>query len=90
MNTKQKLANAKQKIKTYAPEIITVTAVVTTIALVAKSLHSASKAVLDVEFVPFPVIDGEEKEKLFGRDDTILQHVEDNFYFLSVVPKTED
>jgi hypothetical protein len=89
---KEKRDQIKNKIKAYAPAVIGFTAAAGSVALIATTLiKTANKALLDeaTAFEPLPVVTGEERTKLLEREDTILQKVEDDVWFLSVVPNPE-
>jgi hypothetical protein len=88
---KDKRDQIKNKIRAYAPAVIGFTAAAGSVALIATTLiKTANKALLEeTAFEPLPVVTGEERTKLLEREDTILQKVEDDVWFLSVVPTPE-
>lgn len=89
---KEKLDQIKNKIKYRTPEIVTAVSAVALVAygIYVKKTWEPLKSD-GADFDPLPVIEGEEKAKILGREDTILQKIEDDLYFLSVgFPKTED
>ena len=90
-NNKKKLDKIKQKTKEYAPAVLSLSAAVGTVALFAFSaMKAAEKATLsgDESDWTLPVITGEEKEEILRREDSVLQRLEDDVYFLSF-PRTE-
>jgi hypothetical protein len=87
---KQKLAQIKQKIKAVAPAAIAFTAAAASVVLTINAVKNASQKAADnfVEPEPFREVTGEEKETLLGRDDIVIQELDQGtFYAISVVPK---
>ena len=84
---KEKLNSIKNKIKSRTPEIIVAASaitVVTYVVIVAKTFTSSVKYLADEDSV-LPVVTGEERAKLLAREDTIIQSIEPDLYFLSIV-----
>jgi hypothetical protein len=91
---KDKLAKIKNKIKEYAPAVLSLAAGAISIGLAVASVNAVVKTFNDdsvgTMYDPLPEVTGDEKKELLAREDTVIQKIEDDLYFLSIVQKPED
>lgn len=89
---KEKFDSIVKKIKSRTPEIITAVSAITVVTyavIVAKTFTSSVKY-LGAEDDVFTTVTGEERANLLTREDTIIQSIEPDLYFLSIVqPENE-
>jgi hypothetical protein len=84
----EKFATIKQKIKTHAPMIIACTAYAGVVSFIVFNATKALKPVSGESDWTLPTITGDEKAEILGREDSVLQRIEDDAYFL-LFPTTD-